>query len=160
MAPPRSEALHPSSFLPFMPGRSLDAPPHLSFQFADGDDRFDPDLGDPAAPGPEAPLPQSVPDSVCAEIHRMYRYAFVVSMFPQAAGAPSAPPPRALFEDFFSASSTPHRLVYLAWFDRVCTVLVEADSWITSLLAAGRLDSSIIPQHLSQYAVHGGVGCV
>ena len=124
-------APHPSSFRLFMPGPSLDAPPRSSFQFADYDDWFDPDLGDP-----EAPLPQSVLDSVRAEICRMY--AYVVSLFLQAAGAPSAPPPpRALFEDFFSESSAPHQPVYLAWFDRIRTALAEADSRMASLLAAG-----------------------
>ena len=99
MAPPQSEAPPLSSFRPFMSGPSSDAPPRSSFTFLD-DDRFDPELGDPAAPGPEAPLPQSVPDSVRAEICLMYSYVF--SLFPQAAGAPSAPPlPRALFENFF-----------------------------------------------------------
>ena len=83
-------------------------------------------------------------------------YAYVVSLFPQAAGAPSAPPPaRALFEDFFSASSAPHQPVYLSWFYRVRTALAEVDSRMASLLAAGRADSSIIPQRLSQYAVDG-----
>ena len=152
LAPPQSEAPPPSSFCMFMPGSSSDAPPRSSFTFADDD--CDPDLGDPAAPGPEAPLPPSVPDSVRAEICRMY--AYVVSLFPQAAGALSAPPPpRALFEDFFSASSAPHQPVYLSWFERVRTALAEADSRMASLLAAGRADSSIIPQRLSQCAVHG-----
>ena len=45
--------------------------------------------------------------------------------------------------------------MYLSWFDRVRTALAEADSRTASLLAAGRADSSIIPQRLSQYAVHG-----
>ena len=152
LAPPQSEAPPPLLFRPFMPGSSSDAPLRSSFTFAD-DDRFSPDLGDPVAPRPEAPLPQSVPDSVRAESRRMYSY--VVSLFQQAAGAPSAPPPRALFEDFFSASSAPHQPVYLSWFDRVRTALAEADSRMACLLAAGRAYPSIIPQRLSQYAVLG-----
>ena len=153
VAPPSSEAPHPSSFHSFMHGPSSEALPRSSFHFAN-DAGFDPDLGGPTAPGPEAPLPPSVPDSFRAEIRRMY--AYVVSLFPQAAGAPSAPPPlRALFEDFFSTSSSPHQPVYLAWFEWVRNALAETDSRLVSLLAAGRADSSIIPQRLSHYAVHG-----
>ena len=37
-------------------------------------------------------------------------YAYLVDLFPQAAGSPSdPPPPRALFEDFFTASASPHQ---------------------------------------------------
>ena len=73
---------------------SSDALPRSSFAFAD-DAGFDPDLGDP-----EAPLPPSVPDSVGAEIRHMYTY--VVSLFPQAVGARSLPPPpSALLKTFF-----------------------------------------------------------
>ena len=71
-------------------------------------------------------------------------------MFPQAAGSPSAAPPlRALFEDFFVASSSPPQRVFLDWFARVRTALSEADARLASLLASGR------PQRMSQYAVHG-----
>ena len=55
----------------------------------------------PSALGPEPPLAPSVPDSVRAEIRRMY--AYIVDLFPQATGSPAAPP-RALYEDFFVAS--------------------------------------------------------
>ena len=81
-------------------------------------------------------------------------YAYVVDLFPQAAGSPAAPPPRALFEDFFVASPT-HLPVFLDWFARVHTSLSEADARLASLLASGRPDSSLLPQRMSQSAVHG-----
>ena len=154
VAPPPSEAPRGAPFRQFMPGpSSYNAPPHSSFAFLD-DVGFDPDLGDPSAPEPEAPLPSSVPDSVREEIRRIY--AYVVSLFPQAADAPSAPPPpHALFEEFFAASPSPHRPVFLTWLERVRTALAEADSRLASLLAASRADPSILPQRMTQYAVHG-----
>ena len=116
-------------------------------------------LADPSAPEPETPITQSVPDSVSAEIRRMY--AYLVELFPQAAGAPSAPPPpRALFEDFLAASASPHQLVFLSWFERVRTALAEADSRLASLLASGRVDSSILPQRVTQYAFRGEFAAV
>ena len=120
------------------------------------DSTFDPNFADPSAQGYELPLAPPVPDSVCEEIRRMYSY--VMDLFPQAAGSPSAPPPpRALFEDFFvaSSSSSPHQVVFLDWFARVRTALSEADARLASLLASGRPDSSLLPQRMSQYAVHG-----
>ena len=51
-------------------------------------------------------VPATVPDSVLSEFRRML--TFLVDLFPQAAGShSSAPPSRALFEDFFG-SATPH----------------------------------------------------
>ena len=88
-------------------------------------------------------------------------YAYVIGLFPQAAGAPSAPPPpRALFEEFFTASPSPHQPVFLTWFDRVRTALAETDTRLGSLLAVGRADSSILPQRMTQYAVHGEFAAV
>ena len=82
-------------------------------------------------------------------------YAHIVDLFPQAAGSPAAPP-RALFEDFFVASPAPtHHPVFLDWVARVHASLSEADACLASLLASGRPDSSLLPQRLSQYAVHG-----
>ena len=131
------------------------APGHSAPSFPD-DSAFDPDFADPSAQGPELPLAPPVPDSVRApaEIRRMYSY--VVDLFPQAAGSPSAPPPpRALFEDFFVASSSPHQPVFLGWFSHVRTALSEADARLASLLASSRPDSSLLPQRMSRYAVHG-----
>ena len=84
-------------------------------------------------------------------------YAYIVDLFPQAAGSPAAPPPPwALFEDFFVASpASTHLPVFLYWFARVRTSLSEGDARLASLLASGRPDSSLLPQRLSQYAVHG-----
>ena len=83
-------------------------------------------------------------------------YSYVVYLFPQAAGSPAAaPPPRALFEDFFVASSSPHQPVFLKWFVRVRTALFEADVRLASLLASGHPESSLLPQRMSQYPVHG-----
>ena len=142
-----------SSFSSSAPGPSY-APPPPAPEVPE-DASSDPGFADPSALGPEAPLALSVPDSVCAEIRRMY--AYIVDLFPQAAGASVAPPPppRTLFEDFFVASlASTHVPVFLDWFARVRS-LFEADSRRASLLASGRPASSILPQCLSQYAVHG-----
>ena len=80
-------------------------------------------------------------------------YQYLVDLFPQAAGSPQAPPPpRALFEDFFSPASTPHQPVYLSWFERVRSALSEADARVALLLASGRSESS---PRSAQYAVKG-----
>ena len=149
LALPPSEAPRGASFHPFAPGPSASAgPPPSAFAFAAADD-FDPGLADP-----EAPVPSAVPDSVRAEIRRMY--AYLVDLFPQAAGSPSDPPhPRALFKDFFAASTSPHQPVFLAWFEHVHMALAEADSRLASVLASGRADASILPQRVSQYTVRG-----
>ena len=117
------------------------------------DASFAPGFADPSALGPEPPLAPSVPDSVHAKIRRMYVY--IVDLFPQAAGSP-APPPRALFADFLVASpASTHLPIFLDWFTRVCPSLSDAANHLASLLASGRPASSILPQRLSQYAVHG-----
>ena len=53
-----------------------------------------------------------------------------------------------------SPAST-HLPVFLDWFARLHTSLYETDARLASLLASGRPDSSLLPQSLSQYAVHG-----
>ena len=129
------------------------APPPSAFAFAP-DDPFAPGFADSAAPDPEALGPPSVPESVRAEVCRMYQY--LVDFFPQAAGSSQAPPPpRALFEDFFVPASTLHQPVYLSWFERVCSALAEADSCVASLLASCRLEASLLPPRSVQYAVNG-----
>ena len=150
--PPPPAAPLSSSFSSAAPGPSF-APPRPAPSLPD-DSAFDPDFADPSVLGPEPPLAPPVPDSVCAEIRRMY--AYVVDLFPQAAGSPAAPPPpRALFEDFFVASpSSTHLPVFLDWFACVRTSLSEADARLASLLASGRPDSFLLPQRMSQYAVH------
>ena len=110
--PPPPAAPLGCSFSSAAPGPSF-APPRPDPSLP-GDSAFDPDFAYPSALGPEPPLAPPVPDSVRAEIRRMY--AYVVDLFPQAAGSPAAapPPPLALFEDFFVASpSSTHLPVFL-----------------------------------------------
>ena len=59
-------------------------PPAAVFALAP-EDPFDPSFLDSSSRDPEVPLPPTVPDSVCAEIRKMYVY--VVDLFPQAAGS-------------------------------------------------------------------------
>ena len=120
-----------SSFSSAVPDPSF-VPPQPGPQVPD-DASFDPAFADPSALGPEPPLAPSVPDSVRAEIRRLY--AYIVDLFPQATGSPAAaPPPRALFEDFFVASpASTHLPVFLDWFARVRTSLSEADARLASL---------------------------
>ena len=149
--PPPPVAPLGSSFSSAAPGPSF-APPQPGPEVPD-DASFDLAFADPSALGPEPPLAPSVPDSVRAEIRCMY--AYIVDLFPQAAGSPAAPP-RALFKDFFVASpASTHLPVFLDWFAHVRTSLSEADARLASLLASGRPESSLLPQRLSQYAVHG-----
>ena len=99
-------------------------------------------------------MPPPLSDSARAEVRRMYQY--LVDLFPQAAGSSQAPPPpRALFEEFFAAPSSPHQPVFLAWFERVRSTLSEADSGIASLLASGRPESSLLPPRNTQHSVGG-----
>ena len=75
---------------------------------ASPDDQYDPGFPDSVPRDPEVPIPSPVPDSVRAEIRRMY--AYIVDLFPQAVGSPSIDsPPRALFEDFFTPALTPQQ---------------------------------------------------
>ena len=81
-------------------------------------------------------------------------YQYLVDLFPQSAGSSPAPlPPRALFEEFFAAPSSPHQPVFLSWFEHVRFTLSDADSRILSLLASGRPESSLLPPRQSQYSV-------
>ena len=141
-----------SSGLPplFAAPPSASAPPPSAFAFAP-DDPFDPGFSDLAAPAPEALPPPSVPESVCAEVRHMYQY--LVDLFPQAAGSP--PPPRALFEDFFSPTSASHQPVYLSWFERVRSTLSEADTRLALVLASGHSESTLLPPRSAQYTVKG-----
>ena len=96
----------------------------------------------------------AAPDSVRLEFPRML--AFLIDLFPQAAGSHSSPPPpRALFEDFFG-SSTPHSPPnFLSWFERVRLALSQADSRLSSFLSSGPPDFSFLPPRNSSYAVKG-----
>ena len=100
----------------------------------------------------ESSVPAVATDSARSEFRRML--SFIVDLFPQAAGSPSAPPlPRALFEDFFGSSASPTP-VFLNWFERVHTALSDVDSCMASFLATGRGDFSLPPRN-SSYVVHG-----
>ena len=146
----------PSSGFPPLSGASAtpSAPPLSEFDYAP-DDPFAPGFGDPDASGAAAPVPPPLSDSACAEVRRMYQY--LVDLFPQAAGSSQASlPPRALFEEFFAAPSSPHQPVFLTWFERVCSTLSEADTRIVNLLASGRPESSLLPPRQAQYSVGGG----
>ena len=91
---------------------------------------------------------------------------FIADLFPQAAGSPSVPPPpRALFEDFFSSSVPPLLPIFLNWFERILSALADADSHLASFVASGRGDYLFLLSRSSTYAVHedfafGGVTSV
>ena len=124
------------------------------------DDPFDPGFPDSVLRDLEAPIPPSVPDSYCAEMRRMLSY--LIDLLPQAAGSPSvAPPPIALFEDFFSPASAPPLPIHLNWFERVRTALSDVDSRLAAFLASGRPYFSFLISRLSTYAVRGdfALGC-
>ena len=116
------------------------------------EDHFDPGFPDAVPRDPDVLIPPVVPDSVRAEMHRMYAY---LDLFPQAAGSPSIDPPPCTFEDFFTPLSTPQQPIYLDWFTRVHTALVEADSCLATFLASGRPDFAFLPSCSTQYVVRG-----
>ena len=65
-------------------------------------------------------------------------YAYLVDLFPQAAGAPVVdPPPHAVFDEFFTPASTPQQPIYLNWFARVCTALAETDTRLAGVFLTG-----------------------
>ena len=146
----------PSSAFPPLSGASAtpSAPPLSEFDYGPNDP-FAPGFGDPGASGAAAPVPPPLSDSARAEVRRMHQY--LVDLFPQAAGSSQALlPPRALFEEFFAAPSSPHLPVFLTWFERVRSTLSEADTRIVNLLASGRPESSLLPPRQTQYSVGGG----
>ena len=109
----------------------------------------------PEDAGPEA-LPwdadSAVLESFRSEFRRML--SFLVDLFPQAVGTPSAPPPpRALFEDFFGSSVPSSSPIFLLWFERVRTALSDADARLSSFLSSGCSDFLFLPQRNSSYAV-------
>ena len=79
---------------------------------------------------------------------------FIADLFPQAAGSPSVPPPpRALFEDFFSSSVPPLPPIFLNWFERILSALADADPHLASFVALGRGDYLFLLSRSSTYAV-------
>ena len=142
--------------LPPVPPQSLvsSAAPSASAFVGSADDHFDPGYPDAVPHDPEVPLPPPLPDSFRVEICRMY--AYMVDLFPHAAGAPAVdPPPRALFEEFFTLASTPQQPIYLNWFASVRTALVETDARLAAFLASGCPHYSFLPYRSSQYVMWG-----
>ena len=117
--------------------------------FDHGVGQFDEDapFSDPSAP------PLSL-DSSRSEYRRMVEY--VLGLFPQASGAPpSAPPPRALFESFFAASTPTSTDLHFNWFDRVRQSLNDADSRMAAFLSSGCSDRVFLPSRRLPHAVRG-----
>ena len=133
-------------------GSSAPPDPSATFAFGHPDDLPENSPPDAIPRELDPALPAAVSESACSEFRRMM--AFIVDLFLQAAGSPSIPPPRALFEDFFS-SSAPPSLVFLNWFKRIRTALSEADSRLASFVASGRGDYLFLPSRSLTYAVHG-----
>ena len=151
-APPLSSSsagVPPSTSSFFQSAPSFD--PASSFGFASADD-LRKDSPRDAVPRVLDPGLAAVPEAARLEFRRML--AFIVDLFPQAVGSPSVPPPpRALFEDFFS-SSTPSSPIYLNWFERVRSALSEADYRLASFVGSGHGDF-LLPSRSPVYAVHG-----
>ena len=132
----------------------MSAAPSASAYVGSADDHFDPGYPDVVPRDLEVPLPQSIPESFWAEIRLMY--AYLVDLFPQAAGVPPVyPPPRALFEEFFTPASSPQQPIFLNWFARVRSALEVTDTRLASFLASSRPDFAFLPSRSSQYAVRG-----
>ena len=96
-----------------------------------------------------------IPDSARSEFCRML--SFIVDLFLQAAGSPSAPPPppHTLFEDFFGSSAPPSSLIFLNWFERIRTTLTDAGTRMASFVTSGCGYFSFLPPRNSSYAVSG-----
>ena len=122
-------------------------PPAAAFAFT-SEDPYDPGFLDSASRDPEVPLPPTVPDSVCAEIRKIY--AYVVDLFPQAAGSlrmlfllvpclkSSSPCPRLRTNRSFSSGSRGCALLLrmriLVWRSvgpsLACSCLVRLSMWL------------------------------
>ena len=154
LSAPFSSALHSApSALDLVRGPSFSSSAPLSFAAASSSSFVAPDeLPEDVTPDV---LPQDedseVPESVRSEFLRML--AFLVDLFPQTAGSHSAPPPRALFEDFFGSSTPPSPPIYLSWFERVRMAL--ADARLASFLSSGRSDFFFLPPRNSSYPIKG-----
>ena len=128
-------------------------PPHCAFGVA-LDDLPEDDCPDAVPRDLDPAFSAGVSESFRSEFRRML--FFIVDLFPQAAGFPSvAPPPRALFEDFFTPLALPQQPIFLNRFERVRAVLADADSRMAASLVAGRSDYSFIPSRSPTYEVYG-----
>ena len=103
--PPVSSGLPSFSASTFaFPDSSALPDPSASFAYGHPNDLPEDSPPDAVPRVIDSGVPEVIPDSACLEFRRMM--SFIVDLFPQAAGSPSAaPPPRALFEDFFSSPS-------------------------------------------------------
>ena len=130
-------------------------PPFLSAPSFVAPDELPEDAAPDALPhDADSAVPAAVPESVRSEFRCML--SFHVDLFPQTAGAPSAPPPScALFEDFFGSSAPTSSPIFLSWFERVCMALSDADVRLASFLSSGRAEFSFLPPRNSSYAVRG-----
>ena len=119
----------------------LHPPSHGTFEVAP-DDMPEDDSPDAVPRDLDPAFASGVSESLRSEFCRML--SFIVDLFSQAAGSPSvAPPPRALFGDFFSPSALPQQPIF-NWFERVHAALA----------AAGRSGYSFISSPSQTYAVH------
>ena len=139
------------------PGPSSSPPPLLSAPSFVAPDELPEDAAPDSLPcDVDSAVPAAVPESVWSEFRRML--SFLVDLFPQAAGTPSAPAsPRALLEDFFGSSPPTSSPIFLSWFERVRMALSDAYSRLASFLSSGWADFSFLPPRNSSYAVPGGV---
>ena len=113
--PSSAPTVAPSGVAPHFPHASASSAPFVvspSHPFgAAPDDAFDTGYPDAVSRDMEAPVHAVLHESYCSEIRRMLSY--VIDLFPQAAGSPSvAPPPLALFEDFFAPASIPPQPIH------------------------------------------------
>ena len=135
------------------PSSSAPSPPFLSApSFVAPDELLEDAAPDSLPRDMDSVDPVAVPESVRSEFRSML--SFLVDLFPQATVASSAPPPRALFEDFFG-SAPPSLPIFLSWFERVHTALSDANSRLASCLPSGQADFSFLPPRNSSYAVQG-----
>ena len=144
-----SASWHPPSTYP--PDPFVSAASHTSANpLTDKDEHYPED--DHVPIDPSAP-PLSL-DSARSEYCRMIEY--ICGLFPHAAGVPpSAHPPRALFESFFAPVTPATPSLNFNWFDSVHTALMDADTRVAGLLAAGRPERLLLLQRLASYAVRG-----
>ena len=129
----------------------------------EGEELDEEDLDPSYPPAPDVvSIPPRTPDSFSKSYREMMR--FIISVFPQAAGSPSVPPPpSAVFEDIFPGSSAPDVPLFFDWFGRVRTALQDTDARLASVFANNRSLLSLLPHRSSTYAVHGdfaGVGAL
>ena len=147
------------SALDSVPGPSFSSSVPLSYAAASSSFVAPDELPEGAAPDSlpqdeDSAVPVAVPEFTRSEFRRML--AFLVDLFPQAAGSHSAPPPpRALFEEFFGSSAPRPLPIFLSWFERVRMALADADACLASFLSSGSSDFSFLPPRNTSYAVQG-----